>query len=312
MFATRPAFAALLFAAMPAAGHARSEPPDDAPTTAHAVAYPVAYPLAHTLDGLAASVPPHDATDFRLSVYTLSRGPAADTPAARLVPAGTAHDPARAGGGWTRRKMGFHYSSDGRLSGYLGTREPGSSPTGGPLPECCAAASGALPGAPPVGKHVEGSPVNTVLGQLRKRGLKLKLDDGWQLTSGAHSRQYDGTPFTSRIGHVTLGKWWGGLNTSYSMQMEKKGSTTFAPSQSLRVAYAFAPASMVTLAYTTGEEIAFFGERGLLKTEVRSVALRAEHGVRKEWALTLDAGYYDHGERLPAHKVVRVTLRRSL
>lgn len=294
--------AAIVFVALTPAGHAVGEALERGHNPA-------------SLDNAVSSVSHHapEAPPPGLSVFSLTRfrQPIAPGSSGTLAPQGLTPpgDTARTSGIAPRRELGIHYSSDGRLSGYLATTDPTTQQAG--TAECCAAAGSAPDVRFAATKHYEDPAVTSLMGQLRKRGLKLRLDDGWQITSGARSRQYAGTGLSSRIGHITLGRWWGNVNTSYSMQVEKRGSSTFAPSQALRVGYAFTPASSVALAYTTGQEIAFFGERGLLKTEVRSLALHAEHSLKKEWSLTFDAGYYDHGE-LPGQKAIRVAFRRNL
>lgn len=210
-----------------------------------------------------------------------------------------------------RKEMGFSYSSDGRMNAYLAERaRPGSEAlTAGS--GCCSPATDA---ASPAEHHAHGGAsraVASLLGQLKTRGLKLKLDDGWKVTAGARSREYASNGLKSRIAHVTLQRWWGDVSTGYSFQVEKRGGWNVAPSQSLHLGYAYGPRSTVGVAYTFGQEHAFFGWRGMLKTEVRSLALQAEHAVEKHWSVRFDAGYYDHGD-LPAHRGIRIAFRRHL
>ena len=301
MSCTRPTRAGLLLAALAPWASAHAQTGDDGRVESEVFRARVSY---------AEDVP----TD-RLAVYTLrvvSPAALSDMTGAAAAPVITHSEGSRLTAYTPRREMGFQYSSDGRLSAYVSTRETAAPTASGTPADCCANGTAAVASGATVSKQFEGSQSGSLLAQLRKRGLRLKLDDGWQLTSGAHTRQYESTGLTSRIGYITLGKWWGALNVSYSLQAEKRGNTNFAPSQAVRMAYSFGPTTAVSVAYTTGEEIAFFGERGLLKTEVRGVALRAEHGLRKEWSMTFDAGQYQHGPELPTQRVMKVAVKMTL
>ncbi|MGE5523382.1 MAG: YaiO family outer membrane beta-barrel protein [Rhodospirillaceae bacterium] len=212
-----------------------------------------------------------------------------------------------------RKEAGISYSSDGRVNAYLAERARPAA-AGDPAHmggvDCCMPD----PASTPPGSHyakAESPEVASLLGRLKTKGLKLALDDGWKLTAGARSREYSNSVLNSRVGHITLQRWFGEWSTAYSMQFEKRGGWNLAPSQSLQLGYALAPRSTVGVAYTTGQELAFFGPQGMLKTDVRALSLQAEHAVEKNWSLRFDAGYYDHGE-LPSHKTIRIGFRRSL
>ncbi len=212
----------------------------------------------------------------------------------------------------TRKEMAVSYSSEGRINAYVGARE--STPPSYGLSDagdCCAGGLRAMPPATRYERGLESPAVSSALAQLKGKGLKLNLYDGWNLDAGARSREYSSPALNSRIAHITLHRWWGDWRTGYSFQVEKRGGWNVAPSQSLQLGYALAPRSIVGIAYTAGREIAFFGSQGMLKTEVRSLTLQGEHAVRKDWALKFEAGYYDHGD-LPSHRSVRLALRYSL
>jgi len=213
-----------------------------------------------------------------------------------------------------RKEVGISYSSDGRLNAYLAQRDH-ATPAGAPRAasdDCCSPDPLALPPGTQQAKGIESPGVASLLGQLRTKGLKLSLDDGWKLTAGARSREYSNSFLNSRVGHITLQRWWGDWTTAYSMQLEKRGGWgNLAPGQSFQLGYALAPRSTVGVAYTMGHEFAFFGTQGMLNTQVRSLALQAEHAVEKDWSVRFDAGYYDHGA-LPSQKAIRFAFRRSL
>jgi hypothetical protein len=224
-------------------------------------------------------------------------------PSASSAPLAASYDSPYA----ARKELGISYSSDGRLNAYVAGRDRGmlGGQAGRDVPP------GREVDTPGRATDPDARQVASLLGQLKTRGLKLTLDDGWKVSAGARSRQYSHPDLRSRIGHVTLQRWWGDVSTAYSVQIEKRGGWNVAPSQSLQLGYAVAPRSTVALSFTAGQEIAFFAGQGMLKTEVRSLALQAEHAVKKQWSVGFEAGYYDHGE-LPAHKGVRVSFRRAL
>lgn len=308
----RPVLAALLAAALSSAGGAHSEPGAAAP--AQAVQAPGVdapgrlgyYRMAgvrehrarETAFGLAAAVHPAVApgtTDW------LARG------------AGEPLAPSYASPHAGRKEVGISYSSDGRVDAYVARRARADGAVGaqGERAACCSGDSRAVPPGSHYARGGEPQAVASLIGRLKAKGLKLALDDGWKLSAGARSREYSNSFLNSRVAHVTLQRWWGNLSTGYALQLEKRGGWNVAPSLSLQLGYAFAPRSTVGFAYTTGQELAFFGAQGMLKTEVRSYALQAEHAVRKNWSLRFDAGYYDHGA-LPSHRAVRIAFQRSL
>ena len=208
-----------------------------------------------------------------------------------------------------RKEVGISYSSDGRMNAYLAQPEHrADAPSAdGSESDCCVA----MPPGSRYAKGVESPAVTSLLARLKARGLKLTLDDGWKLNAGARSREYSNSLLNTRIGQITLQRWWGDWNTAFSLQFEKRGGWDLAPSQSFQLGYAFAPRSTAAVSYTAGQEIAFFGPRGMMKTEVHALALQAEHAVEKNWSIRFDAGYYDHGE-LPSHKMARIAFRWSL
>jgi hypothetical protein len=212
-----------------------------------------------------------------------------------------------------RKEVGISYSSDGRMSAYVA--EPEHPADAGPVyaagSDCCAANGTSAPPPARYGKAVEAPGVTSLLGQLKAKGLKLSLDDGWKLTAGARSREYTDSTLNSRVGHITLQRWWGDWTTAFSMQFEKRGGWNLAPSQAFQLGYAFAPRSTLGIAYTMGHELAFFSTQGVVKTEVHSIALQGEHAIDKKWSLRLDAGYYNHGD-LPTHRAIRIAFRHDL
>jgi hypothetical protein len=207
------------------------------------------------------------------------------------------------------REMGLAYSSDGRMSGYMAGRHPYRDASDADA--CCAHDLASSPATYLNTPGLESPSVAALLGQLKTKGLKLRLDDGWKLDAGARSREYSNSALNSRVGHVTLQRYWGNLVTTYAFQVEKRGGWNVAPSQSLQLGYMASPHSSLAVSYTTGREIAFFGAQGMLKTEVRSLALHGEHAATKNWSFSFDAGYYDHGD-LSSQKAVRVAFRRNL
>lgn len=211
-----------------------------------------------------------------------------------------------------RKEVGVSYSSDGRVDAYVAERaRPDGALAHDQSAACCAADARALPPGSHYARGAESQAVASLIGRLKTKGLRLALDDGWKLSAGARSREYSNSFLNSRVGHITLQRWWGSFSTAYAFQLEKRGGWNVAPSQSFQLGYAFAPRSTVGFAYTTGQELAFFGAQGMLKTEVRSYALQAEHAVRRNWSLRFDAGYYEHGA-LPSHRAVRIAFQRSL
>jgi hypothetical protein len=313
MFSRRPVLAAIVLAAFHSVGDARSEPPASATASmsAHSGA---AVPAAERYYRMG-SPERSNAEDDGLRVTAMTRPEVLPGTTAWLArgagaePLAASYALPHAG----RQEVGFSYSSDGRMNAYVAERgrdashpEPAAAASG-----CCARDGTLVAPGTYEARGGETRAVTSLLAQLKRRGLKLALDDAWKISAGARSREYSNAFLNTRVGHITVQRLWGSFITAYSFQLEKRGGWNVAPSQSLQLGYAFAPRSTVALAYTTGQELAFFGQRGVLKTEVRSLALQAEHALEKDWSLRLDAGHYDHGE-LPSHRVVRLAFQRRL
>jgi hypothetical protein len=309
----RHALAVVFAAALVPAGNASSEP----------ATQPAASAPALPVDGIA--TPPADAYRFERSAPALTGQQASFSMAAAVRPGvapGTTAWLARnsseplassyAAPQAMRKESGISYSSDGRMYAYVAEpeRPADALPPHDRGSNCCAGTDGAVPPAH-YARAVEPPGVTSLLGQLKRKGLKLALDDGWKLSAGARSREYADSTLNTRVGHVTLQRWWGDWTTAYSMQFEKRGGWNLAPSQALQLGYAFSPRSTLGIAYTTGQELAFFGNQGVMKTEVHSLALQGEHAVDKTWSLRFDAGYYNHGD-LPAYRTVRIAFRWNL
>jgi hypothetical protein len=309
----RHARAAVLVTALLAVGSANGEP----------AAQPAASALALPVDGIA--TPPADAYRFERSAPMLTGQPASFSMAAAVRPGvapGTtawlvrsSSEPlasSYAAPQAVRKESGISYSSDGRMYAYVAEpdRPVDALPPHARGSDCCA---GTGAGEPPAhyAKAIEPPGVTSLLGQLKRKGLRLTLDDGWKLSAGARSREYTDSTLNTRVGHVTLQRWWGDWTTAYSMQFEKRGGWNLAPSQALQLGYAFGPRSTLGIAYTAGQELAFFSNQGVMKTEVHSLALQGEHAVDKTWSIRFDAGYYNHGD-LPAYRTVRIAFRWNL
>jgi hypothetical protein len=153
------------------------------------------------------------------------------------------------------------------------------------------------------------SPTFFIFGLLRKKGLNFNIEDGWKLQAGVRHLQYSSAPRT-KVGFVTVERYWESFRTSYSYQLERSGGWRVAPSQVLQFDYLYSPRDSIGVSFANGREVADFGRLGMLNTEMRNVAVRGQHWFKQDWALTFQAGYNDHGS-LPAQKGVRMGLRHS-
>jgi YaiO family outer membrane protein len=308
MFRPGHALAALAFAAAPG-GPAHAEPPAQ-PFAPDLQRLPI-YTPARLLTGPAPGVSQHAgskaAPRFGLTAYkglTGRPGTASWLFTEAGEPLAASYAAPQAG----RKEYGFGYSSDGAVSSYIANRLPYAGAQG--AGESSASPIDSSPAAYLNTKGAESPAVTALIAKLRTKGLKLEFDDAWRLDVGARSREYSNSALNSRVGHIMVQRYWGSLVTAYGFQIEKRGGWNVAPSQSLQVGYAFTRQSSLGVSYATGSEIAFFGARGMLKTEMHSFALRGQHAFASGASFTFDAGYYDHGD-LPAHKAIRFAYRRS-
>ncbi|HSQ03017.1 MAG TPA: hypothetical protein VLN59_03205 [Burkholderiales bacterium] len=233
--------------------------------------------------------------------------------------------------GWVRNEFSIGFTNQGVLGGLVRWRpgnteaalaQPGaytlsSDPAalasypwqrGGP---CC------LPElAPPSPSDAHGvqtpgaAPMVSLVARLRAKGLDLDLPDAWKINAGVRTREYTST-LSSRMAHITVDRFWGDLRTSYSFQVERPNGWHLAPSHKLSLDYAVDPQNAVGLSFTSGREMAFFGSLGAVNTEVRALALNAEHNVHKNWSFSFSAGYFDHGA-MPSQKAIRFGFRCPL
>ncbi|MDO8596698.1 MAG: YaiO family outer membrane beta-barrel protein [Sulfuricaulis sp.] len=156
--------------------------------------------------------------------------------------------------------------------------------------------------------RIELSPTFFVFGLLRNKGYALKLDDDWKLQSGVRHMQY-GYAHQTRLAFFTVERRWTNFRTSYSYQLER-GDGTLAPSHVLQLDFLYSPYNSIGVSFANGREFADFGSLGVLNTEVRNVTVRGQHWFKQDWALTVQAGYNDHGS-LPAQKGFRIGIRHS-
>jgi YaiO family outer membrane protein len=153
------------------------------------------------------------------------------------------------------------------------------------------------------------SPSISVFAIYRKKGLDIEFMDGWKLQAGGRSKEYSQT-LQTRVGFLTVERFWESLRASYSFQLERSAGLRLAPSHALLLDYLYGPRDSIGVSYTNGREIADFGTLGILNTEARSVGIRGQHLFKKDWAFTYQAGHSDHGS-LPAYQAVRLALQRS-
>jgi hypothetical protein len=92
--------------------------------------------------------------------------------------------------------------------------------------------------------------------------------------------------------------------------MQRVSGASSAANHVVQVAYALSPTDSIGVSFTSGREVANFGEQGILSSEVRRVGLNAQTVVARDWAFSFNAGYADHGA-LPTHKSLRISVRRS-
>ena len=139
--------------------------------------------------------------------------------------------------------------------------------------------------------------------------MKFNLEDGWKLQAGIRHMQYSGA-LQTRVGFFTVERYWESFRTSYSYQVERSGGTALAPSHVLQFDYLYSRRDSIGVSVANGRELADFGPLGILNTETRNVAIRGQHWLKPDWALTFQAGYNNHGS-LPAQQGVRMGLRHS-
>ena len=233
--------------------------------------------------------------------------------------------------GWMRNELGIGFSNRGVLDGFVRWRAANADPAVAPPGSytlasdpaalasyrgqratlCCLPELAPPSPAEPRDAHVQGaSSMVSLVARLRTKGLDLDLPDAWKINAGVRSRDYSST-LSSRLAHVTVDRYWGDLRTSYSFQIEKPNAWRLAPSHKFSLDYAMDPRNAVGLSFTSGREMAFFGSLGAVNTEVRGLALHAEHSVRKDWSFSFSAGYFDHGA-MPSHKTIHFGFRCSL
>jgi hypothetical protein len=153
------------------------------------------------------------------------------------------------------------------------------------------------------------SPTISVFAILRKKGWDIDFKDGWKLQAGGRTREYSHT-LSTKVGFVTLERFWESFRASYSFQVERSNGLNLAPTQVLVFDYLYTPGDSVGVSYAMGREFADFGAAGILNTEVRSVGIRGQHRFKKDWAFTYQAGHSDHGS-LPSYQTARLGLQRS-
>lgn len=155
----------------------------------------------------------------------------------------------------------------------------------------------------------EVSPTFFLFGIVRKKSWKFNLEDGWKLQAGSRNVQYS-SRLQTKVGFVTVERYWESLRTSYSYQLERSSGTSVAPSHVLQFDYLYSPRDSIGISFANGRELADFGPLGILNTEVRNVTFRGQHWFKQDWALTFQAGYNDHGS-MPAQIGARFGLRHS-
>jgi YaiO family outer membrane protein len=144
---------------------------------------------------------------------------------------------------------------------------------------------------------------------VRKKGLDIKLKDGWMLRAGSRQMNH-GSALQTRVGFFTVERFWESFRTSYSYQLERSSGVSLAQSHVLQFDYLYSRHDSIGFSVANGRELADFGPLGILNTEVRNVTLRGQHWFKQDWALTFQAGYNDHGS-MPAQIGVRFGLRHS-
>jgi hypothetical protein len=226
-------------------------------------------------------------------------------------------------------EFGFGLSTSGRIDGYATW-----SGNAVPLADAPAARSsfyGSLLQGPPsgledsrsprsrgealsqfssAGNAFSGIPALSLVGQLRKKGgFRFNFADSWSLNAGSRRSDYTET-LTTRTHFMTVERNWENFRSSYSLQMQRVSGASSAANHVVQVAYALSPTDSIGLSFTSGREVASFGEQGILSSEVRRVGLTAQTTVARDWAFSFNAGYADHGA-LPTHKSLRISVRRS-
>jgi YaiO family outer membrane protein len=180
-----------------------------------------------------------------------------------------------------------------------------------PFASCCERSDASLP----PGQHASAStalpapPTIYVVAILRKKKWDIDLEDGWKLQAGGRTREYSQT-LQTRVGFLTVERFWESFRASYSFQVERANSLNLAASQVVLFDFLYGPLDSIGVSYAGGREFADFGTLGALNTEVRSVGIRGQHGFQKDWGFTYQAGHSDHGS-MPAYQTVRLGLQRS-
>jgi len=152
-------------------------------------------------------------------------------------------------------------------------------------------------------------PTFYLFGLLRKKDLRLNLDDGWKLQAEVRQLQYSST-LQTKVGILTVERRWESFRTAYSYQLERSSGLGLAPSHVLKIDYLYSPRDLIGVSLANGRELADFGPLGALNTQTRNVSFQGQHWFKEDWALTFQAGYNDHGN-MPAKSGARFGLRHS-
>jgi hypothetical protein len=153
------------------------------------------------------------------------------------------------------------------------------------------------------------SPTFYLFGLLRKKDLRLNLDDGWRLQAEVRQLQYS-SALQTKVGILTVERRWESFRTAYSYQLERASGLSLAPSHVLKLDYLYSPRDSIGVSLANGRELADFGPLGALNTQTRNVSIQGQHWLKEDWAVTFQAGHNDHGN-MPSKSGARFGLRHS-
>jgi YaiO family outer membrane protein len=139
------------------------------------------------------------------------------------------------------------------------------------------------------------SPSHRVLAKWSALGqIGRELGRGWVAQVGLRRTAYHHT--SANLSTLSVERYWQKYRAAYTLYVSQQPGTGVSTSHSLQANYYYRERNAIGVTVAAGQELTNLGPRGLLRSEVRGLALTGRHGLNQHWALSYDLNWNRQGD----------------
>ena len=125
--------------------------------------------------------------------------------------------------------------------------------------------------------------------------VEVVADGGWNVQAGLRYREYETASVA--LGATTVERYWGRYRAAYTLYLSHLEDAGSSSSHRVHGDYFYGPlSSSIGISLATGSELESHGPLGVVRTDVRSVALIGRQWLTPAWFVRYDPLLHEQGK----------------